>query len=172
MGPVLSPLSRPGNLQQQGNSPQSFSTEPQVRGQASTSSCCTSYPRAQARCPISMAGPPAPPWQNSQESYQGLTDRLPATLNPQGAGDTFASSNNKGLSPTANAVPEMNSPCLGERSLLPITSPSGPVEPFVPKLLLGQARKHLQRPLLVYKSQRRTGWLTSSQFSAIRPVTR
>lgn len=51
-------------LQQQGSSPRPFPTEPQVRGQASTSSCCTSYPRAQARRPISMAGPPAPPWRN------------------------------------------------------------------------------------------------------------
>lgn len=77
-----------------------------------------------------------------QESYQGLTDGLPATLSPQGAADTFASSNNKGLSPTANSVPAMNSPCLSERSLLPVTSPLGPAEPFAPTFLLGQAREH------------------------------
>lgn len=145
MGPVSSPLSHRGELarrlQQQGSSPQPFPTETQAQGQAGSSSCCTSNPRAQARCPVSMGSPPAPPWQNSQESYQGLTDRLPATLNPQEAADTFASSN-KGLSPTASSVPAINSPCLGERSLLPITSPWGPAEPFVPTFLPGQARKH------------------------------
>lgn len=143
-------------LQQQGSSPQPFPTETQ----ASTTSCCTSYPRAQARCPIPMASPPAPPWQNSQESYQGLTDRLPATLNSREAADTFVGSNNKGLSPTANSMPAINSPCLGERSLLPFASPLGPTELFVPTSLLGQARKQLQRSLLVYKFQRSTGWLT------------
>lgn len=113
-----------------------------------------------SKVPHSHGQSSAPPWQNSQESYQGLTDRLPATLNSREATDTFVGSKNKGLSPTANSMPAINSPCLGERSLLPIASPLGPTEPFVPTSLLGQAMKQLQRSLLVYKFQRSTGWLT------------
>ena len=140
-----SPLSHPGSLQRACSSRETrhrlFSQQMQARGQDGTGSRCTSCPQAQARCSVSMARPPAPPWQSSQEGSQGPADRLPATLNPQEATDTFASSNNKGLSATANSMPAINSPCLGERSLLPITSPLGPAEPFVPTFLLGQVWK-------------------------------